>query len=184
MLNARFFYAAALFAVLLALAAMFGYFEQDRDEPTQAPSLAVAEEQPLPRPDHAQVARDTVISSAKPAPDSAPPKPKNLEHSINAALGDDPDARAAAIGALALAPKAQALPVLQKILTAGIDADRQFALSSLHALALREGDADGEIQNVLRLSIYDGDDTLASSAQIVLEEIERDANRLTAGTIR
>lgn len=192
MLNTRFFYTTALFAVLLALAAMLGYFEENQQEPV--PGIAeispVAEDEFLaPQPDAANTYDETgdparEQASAKSAPDTALSNPPNVERSIDAALGDDPDARAAAIGALALAPKAQALPVLQKILNAGIDADRQFALNSLHTLALREGDSDGEIQNVLRLSIYDGDDTIALGAQIVLEEIERNTDRLTAGINR
>jgi len=88
---------------------------------------------------------------------------------------DDPDTRAAAIDALASAPKSQAFPVLQKVLGNGEDKDRELALDALHTLALREGDDDDDIRTALRLVIYDGDDEIMmSSAQIALDDIEHD----------
>lgn len=88
----------------------------------------------------------------------------------------DAGKRAGAIDALAAAPEADAVPVLQKILGSGGDIDRQLALSSLHTLALRDGDAGGAIRELLRQAIYDGgDEAVASGAQAALEDIERDA---------
>lgn len=88
---------------------------------------------------------------------------------------DDPAVRAAAIDALAHAPKSKALPALIHVMRSGIDNDRQLALNSLHTLALQQGDANDEIRTALRLQIYDGDDeTISSSAQIALEDIEHD----------
>ena len=92
---------------------------------------------------------------------------------------NDADARkrAAAIDALAVAPKAAAVPALHQVLNGGATADRQLALNSLRTLALNQGDTDGGIREVLRLVIYDGDDdSVASSAQATLEEIERGIN--------
>jgi hypothetical protein len=98
-----------------------------------------------------------------------------VEKWITEATGDDPRTRAAAIDALATAPKSQALPILQKVLGAGIDTDRQLAVNSLRTLALHQGDDAGEVRNVLRLTIYDGDDeAVASSAQVALADIERE----------
>lgn len=95
---------------------------------------------------------------------------------IREATGDNPGARASAIDALAAAPESEAVPVLQRVLASGGDVDRQLALSSLHALALRQGDAEGGIRETLRQAIYDGgDEAVASGAQTALEDIERDA---------
>lgn len=94
--------------------------------------------------------------------------------------GTDAKARAAEIAALATAPKAQAVPVLQRVLSAGAEEDRQLALNSLRTLAQQQGDADGNIRNALRQAIYHGDnEAVASSAQTILSDVERDLN-LTA----
>ena len=86
----------------------------------------------------------------------------------------DARVRAAAIAALAEAPKAEALPALKRVLKAGEpEVDRQIAVRSLHVLALREADDDGAIRNVLRDAMYHGDDDgVTQSAQAVLEDIE------------
>lgn len=87
-----------------------------------------------------------------------------------------PDARtrAAAIAALAEAPKAKAVPALEQVLDVGEpEIDRQIALRSLHTLALRQGDDDGRIRDVMRGVVYHGDDEGSSaSAQAFLEDIE------------
>jgi hypothetical protein len=94
---------------------------------------------------------------------------------ISAATGSDAAARAEAITALGNAPKAQALPVLRKVLEVGDpEVDRQLALSSLHALALDQGDTDGRIRKALRDAVYHGDDdSVGQGAQTILEDIER-----------
>ena len=104
------------------------------------------------------------------------PASKKINEWLSAAIGDDAVARATAIEALASAPKVQALAVLQKVLSDGAEQDRQLALTSLQALALKQGDADGDIRNVLRLAIYDGgDDAVTSNASVILDDIEHDA---------
>lgn len=82
--------------------------------------------------------------------------------------------RAAAITALADAPREQALPVLGRILTDGEpDVDRPLALRSLRDLALNQGDDDGAIRDAVRHAIYHGDDfTKVEDAQEVLDIIE------------
>lgn len=82
--------------------------------------------------------------------------------------------RAAAIAALSDAPRAQALPVLGRLLTDGEPSvDRALALQSLRELALNQGDADGAIRDAVRRAIYHGDDlTDADAVQETLDIIE------------
>lgn len=119
-------------------------------------------------------------SDRSPLPDaplvstSVTPSPETVRHLIQTATADDAGARADAIDALAAAPGSAAVPVLQKVLGDGDDIERQLALSSLHALALREGDVAGAIRETLRQAVYDGgDEAVASGAQAVLDDIER-----------
>lgn len=87
-----------------------------------------------------------------------------------------PDAgtRATAIGALADAPRARALPALRHVLLNGEPlVDRPMALNSLRELALGQGDADGGIRQAIREVIYHGDDeSLAAGAQDALDVVE------------
>ncbi len=89
-------------------------------------------------------------------------------------MSGDAARRAAAIAALAQAPRAEALPVLGRILTDGEpEIDRPLALRSLRELALNQGDADGAIREAVRHAIYHGDDfTKADALQETLEVIE------------
>lgn len=82
--------------------------------------------------------------------------------------------RAAAITALAGAPRAEAVPVLGRILTDGEpQIDRPLALRSLRELALNQGDADGAIRDAVRQAIYHGDDqTQVDDVQETLDIIE------------
>jgi len=100
--------------------------------------------------------------------------PDSVTKWIAAATGDDAKERAAAIVALAAAPRSQAIPILQRVLNAGEPlVDRQLALNSLRSLAQNQGDEDGGIRNVLRQAIYHGDDeAVARAAQDVLDDIE------------
>ncbi len=88
--------------------------------------------------------------------------------------GGDAAKRAAAIAALAGAPRADALPVLGRILTNGEpQVDRPLALRSLRDLAVSQGDADGAIRDAVRQAIYHGDDhTDTNAVQEVLDIIE------------
>jgi hypothetical protein len=87
---------------------------------------------------------------------------------------NDAKSRAAAIEALANAPKARAIPALERVLESGDpQVDRQIALRSLHTLALKDGDDTGAIRDVIRHAMYHTDDeAVTQSAQAFLEDIE------------
>jgi HEAT repeat protein len=87
---------------------------------------------------------------------------------------NDAKTRAAAIAALASAPKAQAIPALERVLESGEpQVDRQIALQSLHTLALKHGDENSRIRDVIRHAMYHSDDEgVTQSAQAILEDIE------------
>lgn len=106
-----------------------------------------------------------------------PASPETVARWITAATAVDPKTRAAAITALAAAPRSQAIPVLRDVLAVGDpEVDRQLALDSLHVLALEQGDADGKIRKVLREVVYHGDDeAVAKTAQSILEDIESES---------
>ena len=84
--------------------------------------------------------------------------------------------RAAAIRALADAPRADALPVLHHVLINGEpQVDRPLALQSLRELALGQGDKDGKVREAIREVLYHGDDqnpTLMADAQDALDVVE------------
>ncbi len=109
-----------------------------------------------------------------PAPALPAKSPVAVEQWIADTASGDAAKRAAAITALAEAPRAQALPVLGRILTDGEpQVDRPLALRSLRDLALNQGDADGAIRDAVRHAIYHGDDfTKVDDAQEVLDIIE------------
>lgn len=88
--------------------------------------------------------------------------------------GVDSTQRAAELDALTMASRAQAVPVLQRVLIAGDDAERQHAVNSLHTLALRQGDADGAIREVLRQAVFHDDGAfIADDVQAALADIEQ-----------
>ena len=91
----------------------------------------------------------------------------------------DAGTRAAAITALAEAPRAEALPVLGRILTDGEpQIDRPLALRSLRDLALNQGDDDGAVRDAVRQAIYHGDDfTKTDEVQEALDIIEESQKR-------
>ena len=91
----------------------------------------------------------------------------------------DAATRAAAITGLAEAPRAEALPVLGRILENGEpQVDRPLALISLRDLALNQGDADGAVRDAIRHVIYHGDDfTRVDEAQEALDVIEESLQR-------
>jgi len=174
---------AFLVVVLLALGAIgvLGYsLQSDRKSPNTAdPERESGAKSPAH--DAALLSQHTASNKepvASPVQADAgspqPVSPETLAQWIADANSGDSRTRAAAIIALAEAPKSQAVPVLDRILQVGEpQVDRQIALRSLHTLALQQGDADGSIRDVLRRAIYHGDDEGASqSAQAVLEDIE------------
>lgn len=111
------------------------------------------------------------LTKAAPVRDTSP---SNIARWIADTQSTDAKTRAAAIVALAEAPKAEAVPALKRVLKAGEpQLDRQIAVRSLHVLALQQDDDDGAIRDVLRDAVYHGDDEgVTQSAQAVLEDIE------------
>lgn len=97
-----------------------------------------------------------------------------VEQWITDTQSSDPKVRAAAIAKLGGAPKAQALPVLKSVLESGDpEVDRHIALNSLHALALRDGDSNGQVRDVMRRAIYHSDnDDVTQTAQSLLDDVE------------
>lgn len=104
----------------------------------------------------------------------APGRPDTVEQWIKDTQDSDPKIRAAAIAKLANAPKAQALPVLKDVLETGEpEVDRHIALNSLHTLALRDGDSNGEVRDIMRHAIYHSDnDGVTQTAQSLLDDVE------------
>ena len=86
----------------------------------------------------------------------------------------DAQRRAAAITALATAPRAQAVPVLSNVLINGEPTmDRPLALRALRELALAQGDADGAVRAAFRELIYHGDnEALMPATQEALDAVE------------
>lgn len=111
---------------------------------------------------------------SKPAEPTPQITTDNVARWIADTQSNDAKTRAAAIEALANAPKAQAIPALERVLESGEpQVDRQIALQSLHKLALSDGDSTGQIRAVIRHAIYHGDDEgVTQSAQAFLEDIE------------
>ncbi|MFC4309293.1 hypothetical protein ACFPN2_09395 [Steroidobacter flavus] len=101
-------------------------------------------------------------------------RPDTVEQWIKDTQDSDPKIRAAAIAKLANAPKAQALPALKNVLETGEpDIDRHIALNSLHTLALRDGDKNGQVRDVMRSAIYHSDnDGVMQTAQSLLDDVE------------
>jgi HEAT repeat protein len=106
------------------------------------------------------------------APQAA--RPDTLEQWIKDTQSSDPKIRAAAIAKLGSAPKAQALPVLKNVLETGEpEVDRHIALNSLHSLALRDGDQNGQVRDIMRSAIYHSDnDGVMQTAQSLLDDVE------------
>jgi hypothetical protein len=134
--------------------------------------------------DAADVAPQAVSpGAAPPASATAPESPANPGSMVAQLIADtaSPDAakRAAAITALAEAPRAEALPVLGKLLTDGEpQTDRSLALRSLRELALNQGDDDGAIRDAVRHAIYHGDDfTKVDEVQETLDIVEESQKR-------
>jgi hypothetical protein len=122
-------------------------------------------------------ARDASNASPSPPPAGSPAtvSAERLARLSADATGQDPRARAAAIVALGSAPKADAAPVLEQVLSVADDSDRPLALRSLRALAQNQGDADDRIRSVVRKVLYhESDETLTQEAQATLEGIEHD----------
>jgi hypothetical protein len=127
------------------------------DAPARSPSAApaaesvdVADDRPARGPSAADVAQWSADTSS-----------------------DDPEKRAKAITSLAKAPKAEALPVLRRVLNHGEPLfDRPLAIRSLRDLAIAQGDEDGSIQDALRYATYhEADPDLIRGAEAALDAI-------------
>ena len=143
---------------------------------TSPPAQIVVAQTPAPMP------RDPPAASVRPAqvaPPSSMPSADTVSQWIADTMSSDAAKRATAIAALAEAPKAQALPVLRRLLTdAEPQVDRPLALRSLRDLALNQGDTDGAIREAVRNAIYHGDDqTKTDDVQEVLDIIEESEHR-------
>ena len=158
------------FLALLAIGVVFSVTWYFASRPVELPAVPVA------------ATADATASPARPAatlPVSNPgPPPATAPDAVAKLIADtsssDAGKRAAAITALADAPRAEALPVLGRLLTDGEPhVDRPLALRSLRDLALNQGDADGAIRDAVRHAIYHGDDqTRTDDVQEVLDIIE------------
>ena len=100
--------------------------------------------------------------------------PDNIAQWIKDTESPEAKVRAAAIAALATAPKDQAMPALERVVEVGEpNVDRHIALRSMHSLALRDGDANGQVRDAIRHAIYHGDDDgVTQTAQSLLDDIE------------
>lgn len=141
--------------------------------------LAYTEPDAAPSENPIAVAPAALPSSAPPAaasasPASTPVSAKSTAQWIADTSSGDAATRAAAIMALAQAPRGEALPVLGQILESGEPrVDRSLALISLRDLALNQGDSDGAVRDAIRHVIYHGDDfTRVDDAQEALDVIE------------
>lgn len=154
-------------AALIALGGM-AYVHANREETATVSTPAVKRTE------------TPVIIASK--PEEPPPQPASTPQTtaddvtrwIADTQSHDAKTRAAAISALASAPKAQAIPALERVLESGEpQVDRQIALQSLHALALNEGDDNNRIRDAMRHAMYHSDDEgVTQSAQALLEDIE------------
>ena len=151
------------------------YVHANRDEPKQVETPRV--EAPVaaaPTPSEPEIppAPETI----KPAPvePARPTTTNDVPRMIADTQSNDAKTRAAAIEALANAPKSQAVPALKRVLESGEpQVDRQVALQSLHKLALSDGDSNGQIRDVIRHAMYHSDEEgVTQSAQAFLEDIE------------
>lgn len=146
------------------------------------PANAAVESLPPPTPAPSPVVASTdVVAQAAATPDETKPPPTATAATPDAIAqwikdtdSTNAQARAAAIAALADAPKAQAIPALKRVLEVGEpNVDRHIALRSLHSLALRDGDSNGQIRDVMRHAVYHGDDDgVTQTAQSLLDDIE------------
>ena len=173
----------SLLIVVAALGVMgalgYSYATRRSDEPAGAdvasPGTVTAPSASTPREPASQA---TATSAPALFAETATPETSatTVERWIADTQSPSAQTRAEAIAALARAPKAQAVPALQRVLETGEpELDRQIALRSLHALALEHGDEGGAIRDVLRGAIYHGDDEgVSQSAQAVLDDIEAD----------
>jgi hypothetical protein len=159
--------------VLLIAAGVFAgvWYAAGREDAGSAPALAAAST-PAAAPASNTAAAVPVINATPAVIASSADVTRWIAEVNNA----NADTRAAAIRALANAPRAEALPVLHNVLINGEpQVDRPLALNSLRELALNQGDKDGRIRASIREAIYHNDDqnpTLMADAQDALDVVE------------
>ncbi len=162
--------------LVLCVAVLIGYAYRAPPQPAAAPTAAM-------RTDEAKEAKEATEATAGVLPVVDPPTPQlgatpdrtdeldldTLTLELNAA---NPERRAAAIVALADAPREQALSLLQDVFSIGDVQDGHLALGSLRALAIEQGDQDGAIREFLRVAVYhSGDQDLVLGAQYTLDAV-------------
>jgi len=169
---------------MLAACGGLAYMHGTRGESEKAASAAPAQNSPAPDMSTARYARSASVNGAADSSPSiltdtavvAPASglPDTVEQWIKDTQDSDPKIRAAAIARLANAPKAQALPVLKDVLETGEpETDRHIALNSLHTLALRDGDSNGQVREIMRRAIYHSDnDGVTQTAQSLIDDVE------------
>lgn len=161
---------------LSAIATGFKYVRQDaRDTESASRSAGPA----MPISGGAEPAMDAAVEAETPIEatiDEAPKPlgPDEIMQLVADTASGDARRRATAIVALVNAPKSDAIAALRRVVEGGEPTvDRPLALRSLRDLALHQGDEDGAIRDVVRETIYHGDDdTLIEHAQLALEMIE------------
>lgn len=177
-----------VFTSLATFGALGGLVYLHANRISSDPSGETAPNASLPSVDNRATPSSPAIPTVEaedPTVSASPTKSTQLAAPANAAQNNvaqwvadirsnDAKIRAAAISALAGAPKAQALPALKYVVESGEpQVDRQIALASLHTLAMNDGDSDGAIRNVIRKAMYHSDDEgVMQNAQALLEDIE------------
>lgn len=166
--------------LLLGLGAVAGYSIATRTNEDSSRSTSSSATHPAAhdardanqRGEDEAVTTDAAVSEV-PSPEAV--STETLAQWILDTRSADERKRIAAIVALAQAPKAEAVPALQRVLENGEhERDRQIALRSLHTLAIQQGDDDQRIRDTFRTAIYHGDDEgVAQSAQGYLEDVEQ-----------
>ncbi|WP_129647508.1 HEAT repeat domain-containing protein [Peristeroidobacter agariperforans] len=171
---------------MLAACGGLAYVHASRDEPEATASATATQPPPTEQAIDPAPARDAAtepnvadagvdISPSTDVADAiAAPSADTVEKWIKDTQDSDPKTRATAIANLASAPTAQALPGLREVVDTGEpEVDRHIALRSLHALALRDGDENGQVRDVMRRAIYHGDnDGVSQTAQSLLDDVE------------
>lgn len=159
------------------------YMHATRDEP-EAPASTATAQPSRTEVTNALNATDASVDATATSSSSdileettetaAPGRPDTVEQWIEDTQDIDPKIRAAAIANLASAPTAQALPALRDVVDAGEpEVDRHIALRSLHAIALRDGDSNGQVRDIMRRAIYHSDnDGVSQTAQSLLDDVE------------
>jgi hypothetical protein len=171
----------AMLAAFFAAGAMsvlgYSWLTRSPSRPTES-RLALATPAPVQSQETIEPPPLSAVVMPEPEVSEPPSSVDNVSQWVADVGAPDEDKRAAAIVALATAPKAQALPALTRALDSADSEGQQLALSALRTLAQTQGDADGRIRDVVRKVLYhDSDAGLTTSAQDTLEDIESDLSQ-------